>query len=65
MKIWIHKTTGKIMLTWQCYAMWSEEREAIKLECPVYVGEACENENGVTVVFPSSIYNHFEFVGNL
>lgn len=65
MKVWIHKETFQLMITWQCYAMWSEYRENISLQCPVYVGEACENGNGVTCIFSTEIYKDFDYVGAL
>ncbi len=65
MRVWMHKQSGKLMISWQCYAMWSEVKSGVTLQCPIYVGEACENENGVTVIFPQSIYNDFEFIGDL
>jgi hypothetical protein len=65
MKIWCHKETGKLMLTYQVYVMWSEVRAGIKLEAPVYAGEACDNGNGVTCIFAPEIYEHFDYVGEL
>jgi hypothetical protein len=65
MRVWMHKETGKIMITWQCYGMWSEVRDGIKLQSPIYVGEACENENGIICIFSNSIYKYFELIGEL
>lgn len=65
MKVWIHKKTGDLIISFQVYAMWSEVRDGVTLECPIYVGEACENKNGVICILSNSIYKEFELIGNL
>lgn len=65
MRVWVHRKTGEIMISFQVYAMWSEVREHVILECPVYVGEACENKHGMTVIMSNKIYEEFELIGEL
>lgn len=65
MKVWIHRKSGKLMITWQAYAIWSEVRDTVKLEAPIYAGEACENENGITCLFSQGIYEEFDYIGDL
>lgn len=65
MRVWMHKVTGDLMISFQVYAMWSETKFEVKLECPIYVGEACENPNGIICIFNNAIYEQFVLIGNL
>lgn len=65
MNIWMHKLTGKLMISFQVYAMCSETINGVTLEGPVYIGDACENENGIVCIFKNTIYDQFEFIGKL
>lgn len=71
MKIWIHKITGNLILSWHVYA-------SMDLDAPTgigdasynlthyqYMGEAIENEFGLTFVVGSDFLEHFEYVGML
>ena len=70
MKIFMHLKTGQIILCWQAYASVHQDEIPsqgynLTLNAYEFVGLACENEHGVTILFPLSVLKEFEYIGEL
>lgn len=72
MKVWYHPQTGNFMINWQVYAcveiqdnQYQYGIHGVKLSYYQYVGEACENKNGITCIFNQEYLDNFEYIGEL
>jgi hypothetical protein len=53
------------MISWQCYANVEISIDPVVANYFQYIGEACENKNGVTCIFGPDYLDNFEYVGEL
>ncbi len=65
MRVWIFPPTGELMISWQCYANVEISIDPVVANYFQYIGEACENKNGVTCIFGPDYLDNFEYVGEL
>lgn len=67
-KIWLHIETMSLVLSWQVYACVELDtgdlgHSQVQASAYQYVGEAIENEIGMTCIFPENYLENFEFIG--
>lgn len=65
MRVWIHKETFEIVISYQVYAIVDHNYKGMIVGKPEYIGELLECGCHPPKLFSNSVYEEFEFVGYL
>ncbi len=62
-EVWMHKETGDLMIAYAVYVQAGEEQTELMMVRKI--GIAMENEYVVNIIFPDSVREYFEVIGEL